>query len=500
MAERRQRRQHLALVEPAPIEGRVPPHNLDAEAAVLSAMLLEQHTVPVCVAILRHEDFYSDANKRIFEATRAVWESGQAPDILLVSSYLRERNLLSQIGGSSYLAQIVDATPAISNVAAHAKVVARLARRRRIIATCQIISAEGYGEVDDAWETDVLERVQTIAHPPADDTRSSLRDALKASQELLDRMSVQQGHMLGIPTPSRTLNEVLGGLHEHEITLLGARRGGGKTSFMCQMAVDCARSMTWEPWLGDTCQVMAAKCQGIKINPDSPPERIRVWNGALLFSQEMPRADLALRMQFAFGRVDMSRLRTGTMRPEDWARSTGAAMALGELPIEIDDQPRLRVVQLRARVQRVQEEMARSGIRLRMVGLDYVQIMDVSDLATNENNATRERQLAELGSQLVVLKKQPSNRFITWLLLVQINADGSARESKALEQAADNFLEIRPKDAKPRDDGTRSTGRPMSIYVSKQRNASQECSAETCFHGAYTTFDDSDYLREELPA
>lgn len=491
-------RQSLRLVEPKPVNGKPPPHNLDAEAVTLSSMFLEPSTVPLVLAILHDGDFYSGPHTLMFRAFRAVFESGQDVDATTITEYLRERGQIKDVGGVEYIAQIIDKTPSVANVAAHAKIVAKLARRRREIALAQTIAAEGYDDVPEDWESTIVSRFEEIARPPADDTRATMREALAASRVLLDRMAVQQGGILGVATPCAELNALLGGLHEHEVTLVGGRRGSGKTAFMCQTAIDCARSATWEPWTGDTCQLASARMQGISAT--NPPERIAVQNGSLIFSQEMPKADLALRMRFSYGRVDMRKLRTGAMGSNDWGRSVASEAALAELPIEIDDQPSLRLVQLRARVHRVREEMATRGIRLRFVGLDYVQIMDVSDMATHEANATRERQLANLGERLVALKKQPDNHFIAWMFLVQINADGSARESKALEQAADNMLEIRVEQSpngRGADDPT--APRRTKIAVTKQRNGPSDHVCETWFHGAYVLFNDSDYIREELP-
>jgi replicative DNA helicase len=488
----------LELVQPKAIDGTPPPNNLSAERAVLSAMLLEHNVVPIVLALLRAEDFYADAHVRIFQAIRAVWESGQPIDIVLVADYLRERDWLPAIGGPAYLSEVADGTPSIANIAAHARIVARLARRRRIISTCQQIAAEGYNEVAEDWETDVAQRVEKISQPPGDDTRSSMAEAVKASMELLERMSVAQGQILGLPTPSNELNMLLGGLQETEITLIGGKRGGGKTALLGQLAIDCARGMTLEPWIGDTCQLAAARVQG--LDPRNPPDRIRVWNGALLFSQEMPTDRLMLRLQLSYGRVDGSRLRNGSMQQADWARLTAAAKVLAPLPIEIDEQPRLRIVQVRARVQRVRDEMAVRGIRLRLVGLDYLQIMDGSDLVQNEHNPTRERQLAEIGAHFVTLKKAKENRFITWALLMQVNQDGSARESKALEQAADNIIEIRiQKEANPAGVEEPPQARRAKLVVTKQRNGADFRAAETWFHEAFALYCDDESVREEVP-
>ena len=136
--------------EPPVVAGRVPPHDLDAEAAVLSAVLLKRDALDQVLEILKPEHFYSEANGRIYEAAMELASVSQPIDTVTVASWLRDRERLQQIGGAAYLAQVVDATPAVAHVAAHARTVREKWRLRRVIAECQRISAEGYGDVGDA--------------------------------------------------------------------------------------------------------------------------------------------------------------------------------------------------------------------------------------------------------------------------------------------------------------------------------------------------------------
>src|SRR5262245_51506654 len=154
-------------LEPAMVNGRVPPHDLDAEAAVLSAILLSREALDRVLEMLKPEHFYSDANGRIYEAAQALALAGTPIDIVSVASYLRDRERLAQIGGPSYLAQLADATPAVAHVGAHAQVVYEKWRVRALIASCQRIAAEGYGDVGvvqefiDGAEQDIYELART---------------------------------------------------------------------------------------------------------------------------------------------------------------------------------------------------------------------------------------------------------------------------------------------------------------------------------------------------
>ena len=140
------------LVDPPPVAGRVPPHDLDAEAAVLSAILLDRDALDRVLEILKPEHFYSEANARIFQAAQALAVAMTPIDMVSVASWLRDREWLQKMGGTAYLAQLADATPAVGHVGAHAKVVHEKWRLRQLISTCQRVSAEGYGDVGEVQQ------------------------------------------------------------------------------------------------------------------------------------------------------------------------------------------------------------------------------------------------------------------------------------------------------------------------------------------------------------
>ena len=172
-------------VEPPIVAGRVPPHDLDAEASVLSAVLLERDALDRVLEILKPEHFYSDANGRIFDAAQQLALTGTPVDITMVAAYLRDRERLAQVGGVAYLIQLADATPSVANVAAHARVVKEKWRVRQLIATCQRVAAEGYGDVGVVQEfIDGAEQsVYEIARPPESKSAQPLAHVLKAAFE-----------------------------------------------------------------------------------------------------------------------------------------------------------------------------------------------------------------------------------------------------------------------------------------------------------------------------
>ena len=224
-----------SYVAPAPrkIAGRPPPHDLEAEAAVLSTLLLDQRRLTQVQ--LRAADFYSDANGRIYSAIVELAADQKPVDTVTVAGLLRDRQLLASIGGPAYLAQIVDATPSVANVGAHAERVATLARRRRVIDRAHRIAAEGYGDVPEGWEQDAARSIADVAGPVAEPSQPRTPD-------LAALCSSMPGRFLRIPTGIHGLDLAMrGGLRTANLAVVGGAPGGHKTSIIGATAYRWAR-------------------------------------------------------------------------------------------------------------------------------------------------------------------------------------------------------------------------------------------------------------------
>ena len=186
-------------LEPAAIGGRVPPHDLDAEAAVLSAILLSREALDRVLEILMPEHFYSDANAHIYAAMQQLALQGSPIDVISVASYLRDRERLGQIGGPAYLVQIADTTPAVANVGAHAQVVYEKWRVRALIATCQHIAAHGYGDVGavQSFIDDAEQRVYELARTGRSTGIEHLREPLRAAFQQVSAASERGDRITG---------------------------------------------------------------------------------------------------------------------------------------------------------------------------------------------------------------------------------------------------------------------------------------------------------------
>lgn len=400
--------------EPPVIAGRVPPHDLDAEAAVLSAILLKQDALDQVAEILKAEHFYSEANGRIYEAAVELARQGAPIDLVQVASWLRDREKLAQIGGTAYLAQIVDATPAVAHVAAHARTVREKWRLRRLIAECQRVSAEGYGDVGEVQEfIDGAEQsIYELARTPEANSAQPISQVLRAAFEQISKAAERGDRITGISTGFAKLDEKTAGLHDGDLTIVAARPGMGKTSFVLNLAVNVASPRA--------------------VNVPGPGERGSEKRepgfGVAVFSLEMPREQLATRMVCSEGRVDVGKLRGGHLTPEDWRRLTEGASYLSMLPIWLDDTPAIGLLELRAKCRRIQAEYnrpAKDGEPEKRVGLiviDYLQLM-----SGRPGVSSREQEISEISRGLKQLAKELR---VPVIALSQLNRAVETRATK----------------------------------------------------------------------
>lgn len=402
--------------EPPVIAGRVPPHDLDAEAAVLSAILLSREALDRVLEILKPEQFYSDANGRIYDAMQQLALAGTPIDIVSVASYLRDRERLAQTGGPTYIAQLADATPAVAHVSAHAQVVYEKWRLRALIATCQRVSAEGYGDVGvvqefiDGAEQDIYQLARTAQSTSVQPINQVLRAAFQqitAAAERGDRIT-------GISTGYEKLDAKTAGLHAGDLLIVAARPGMGKTSFVLNLGVNVASPRTVSsPGPGE---------QGHGVERQEP------GFGVCVFSLEMPREQLAVRLVCSEGRVDVGKVRQGYLQPDDWRRLTEAASYLSSLPIWIDDTSALGILELRAKVRRIQAEYNREATattperKVGLVVIDYLQLMKGRDGVNS-----REQEISEISRGLKQLAKELS---VPVIALSQLNRSVETRTTK----------------------------------------------------------------------
>lgn len=412
---------------------------MDAEAAVLSAVTVDPAALDKVLDFLKPEHFYAESHRRIFEACVELHAAGQPVDSVQVGSWLRSRERLAQIGGMAYLTEVLNAAPFVANVAAYARTIFDKWRVRQMVAAAQRVAAEGYidcGEVGNYLDR-AEQAIYDVAHAAgARDTMASGLEVVKEGMGELVAALNNGKRMMGVPTGFDRYDKMTAGLHDTDLTIVGGRPGMAKTAWALAVALNVAGSHLTPKGAPE---------------PATPPEK----NGVVIFQLEMPRKQVGFRLMCAHGRVDVGKIRQSDLTPLDWQKLTEAATHIGRLPLWIDDQPAISLLEVRAKVRRKQAEydkierdssgkITKIHQRVRLVIIDYLQLMRAQD-----TSLPREQQVADISKGLKVLAKELG---VAVIVLAQLNRAVEARandkrpqlsdlrESGSIEQDADNIV------------------------------------------------------------
>lgn len=383
----------LRVVSPPSSAGQIPPHSLESEAAVLSAVLIDPVAIERVAAIVEPRDFYLNTHTRIFEAALAVHQAGVPIDVVTVGKELGQRERLAQIGGMAYLTELLHAAPAVSPRAlkAYARSVLDCARVRRTIAACQRIAAEGYFDVGDVsqWLADASERVREASALAAAETIARNVDRLK--QMIADMVARANGKLpSGLATGLADYDRLTGGLHAGQVTVVGARPNMGKTALATTIAMNVAEA-------------------GV---------------GVLLFSLEQSQDELLYRVLSARTRIDSLALKQGKLSAEQWRTFHQAVHDLAPWPLLIDERTDLTPTQLRARTLECMRDLETRKTPLGLVIIDYLQrISSVSDWL----DLPRHEQVARIARSIKPLARETG---VPLLVLAQLNRVSTQRSDK----------------------------------------------------------------------
>jgi replicative DNA helicase len=463
------------------VEARVPPQDLDAEAAVLSAVMVDPGAFDKVNEFLRPEHFYSEAHRRIYEAAVELSATGKPVDIVQVATWLRDHERLAQAGGVAYLTEVLNAAPAVANVASYGRTIHEKWRVRQLILTCQRVTAQGYAGYGEAQEfIDSAEQaIYDIARTRESTSVQTLRDVMQETFRRITKATERGARIIGMSTGFDRYDRITSGLHDGELTIVAARPGMGKTSLVLNMAINVASPQQLE-------------------SVRDPNER---WEepgcGVVVFTLEMPREQIVNRMLCSEARVDVSRVRTGMLTPSDWSKLTQAAAHLANLSVWVDDSPALSILEVRSKVRRLQAEFDQldpaTGDKKRRIGLvvvDYLQLM-----RGREGAQSREQEISEISRGLKQLAKELSLPVIALSQLnraVETRGEKSKRpqlsdlrESGAIEQDADNICFIYRDDYYNKETADRNVA---ELIVAKQRNGPTD-TVRVRFDAQYTRFD-----------
>ena len=441
---------------------KVPPQNVEAEAAVLGAVLLDRDALVKAFEILRPEHFYRETHQRLFAACQELFERNEPVDLITLANELTRRQALEPMGGSQYLASLAEAVPTAANVLYHASIVRGKALLRGLIGTCTSIISSCYEEAEPT-ET-VLDRAETVVFDVSKDRiRPSFRpikSLLKSTFEDIERLYSRKGHVTGVPTGFTLLDDLTGGFQHSDLIIIAGRPSMGKTSFALSMAMHAAMEE-------------------------------RVPTG--IFSLEMSMSHVVQRMLCAEARVEAYRLRTGRLGDRDWPKLTTAAGRLSEAPIHIDDTPSMNVLELRAKARRVKAEHA-TGLLV----IDYLQL-----LKAGGRYESRQQEMTEICRSLKSLAKELE---IPIVALSQLSRAVEAREDKkpqladlresgAIEQDADLVAFIyRPGYYKALKSPEAEENYEAEIIIAKQRNGPTD-TVPLIFRREYMRFENAEKAR-----
>ncbi|HEY5629146.1 MAG TPA: replicative DNA helicase [Candidatus Limnocylindrales bacterium] len=417
---------------------RLPPQSIEAEQSVLGAVLIDRDAIIEIADFLKPEDFYRQAHARIYTAMLDLSERREPIDIVTVSEWLERSGDLESIGGRTYLGTLSNQTPTAVHAAQYARIVERKAVLRNLIGAAGKIAGIGYE--DPAEVSEAIDRAEAelfaVSERRVSAGFSVLRSLLHDAYDRLDYLHAHRGEISGIRSGFGDLDALTTGLQPSDLVILAARPSVGKTSFALNIAEHAA--------------VHDKKSVG-------------------MFSLEMSKEQLVLRLLSSVSNIDSQRLRTGFLEELDFARIAPAMNALSEAPIYIDDTPNISTMELRTKARRLQAE---NGLDLVIV--DYLQLMQSS---VSTKDANRVQEVAEISRGLKALARELK---IPVLALSQLSRQPEMRESKeprlsdlresgSIEQDADLVMFLYREKERGSDD-QQTDGEVVKLKLAKHRN------------------------------
>src|SRR6188508_389868 len=412
------------------------PHNLEAERSVLGAILLNNDVFNLAVEVVDAPDFFRDAHRRIFEKMVQLSNRGNAIDLVTLKDELGRSGELDEVGGPAYIAALVDGVPRSTNVQHYARIIKEKATLRRLIHSANKILTTAYNGEEEADV--ILDQAENAIFAIADDKVRdgfvSLRELAQSSLDTIEKLHARKELITGVPTGFTDLDEMTSGLQPGDLVIIAARPSMGKTSLVLNMA------------------------QHVGTKTDMTVG---------LFSLEMSKEQLFLRMLTAEARIDAHRLRGGFLGERDWGRLSQAIGTLSEAKIFIDDSPSIGVLEMRAKCRRLASEHG-----LHLVIVDYIQLMQGRGRFEN-----RTLELASISRSMKGLAKELSVPIVVLSQLSRAPESRSdhrpqlsdLRESGALEQDADVVILIYRDDVYNRDPNNPDAG-TAELILAKQRN------------------------------
>ncbi len=440
--------------------GKVPPHDTEAEQAVIGSMLTDKDAIISAIEVLKEEDFYREDNKTIYEAILNLYNRAEPVDIITLKAELSSMGKLEAIGGLEYLAELPDKVPTTSNVDKYIKIVEEKSLLRSLIKTANDIIKLGYDETQDVEflmdqaEKKIFDTIQSRNQKGY----SSIKDILVDTFTQLEQLYNQKQHITGVPTGFADLDYKTAGMHGSELILVAARPAMGKSAFALNIATYAA------------------------TRGNAP---------VAIFSLEMSKEQMVNRILCSEAMVDSNKVRTGKIDDEEWGKLADASGILSESKIFIDDTPGISIMEIRAKCRKLKLEQ-----NIGLVVIDYLQLIQGS----GKRGASREQEISEISRSLKILAKEINVPVIALSQLsraVEQRPDhrpmlSDLRESGAIEQDADIVMFLY------RDDyyNEESEKKNIAEVILAKHRAGSTGTVELLWLASYTKFANIERYRE----
>ena len=432
---------------------RVPPHDLLAEQSAIGGMLLSKDAVADVVEAVRGVDFYVPKHELIFDALLTLYSHGEPTDVIAVTDELTKTGEIQRAGGAEYLHTLTSLVPTAANAGFYASIVAEKAVLRRLVEAGTRIVQMGYaseGEVVDLVNNAQAEIYGVTGGVESEDY-VPLTDAVTSAIDEIEAARGRDGKMIGVPTGFAELDELTNGLHPGQMIILAARPAIGKSTF----GLDIARSAA--------------------IHHDLP---------TVIFSLEMGRSEIAMRLLSAEASVPLQHMRKGNVQSQDWTTIAQTRGRINDAPLYIDDSPNMTLVEIRAKCRRLKQKVG-----LKLVVIDYLQLM-----TSGKKVESRQQEVSEFSRALKLLAKELE---VPVIAISQLNrgpeqradkkpALSDLRESGSIEQDADMVILLHRESAYEADNPRAGEA---DFIVAKHRNGPTR-TITVGFHGHFSRFAD----------
>ena len=440
------------MANPEEFRGTIPPNSVEAEVSVLGAMLQDSAAVLRATEHLRPEDFYQPEHKEIFTVMMDLYLQRRPIDLVTLHTELARRGSLEGVGGNAYLMKILNSVPTSANVKAYIDIVQEKSTMRKLIQACQKISGECFTQqtpLENILSSAEKAIFDIVMNQTDGETLVPLREVLVKTYDQIDELSRLHGAIGGVPTGFIDLDNLLTGLHPGELVVVGARPSMGKTSFAMNIASHAS---------------------------------LKRGKSVAVFTLEMPREQIAMRMLCSDAQVDMQRVRKGTLTDKDWSSLANSVQSMADAPMYIDDTAGITPSQLRSRCRRLKMDKG-----LDLVVVDYLGLMKADGRVES-----RQLEVSEISRQLKAIALDMKIPIIACAQLSRANKDrvdkrpvlSDLRDSGSIEQDADVVMFLHREEYYNKDTEDKNIG---EVIISKQRSGPLG-TVKLAWLSEYTTF------------